>query len=139
MNQFLETFYWGTLWAFHIKSESQIKIQLSPNRHKKNVYFHLSHYKFTENICCHGNQTYHPTGITSSIYVEANVINMYSPTLWRLRRKILNFFSNINPFCRPGNQLNSAIWTKSYETFQLFNQYFCKEISKYPHWDRNNC
>ena len=41
------------------------------------VNFHFSHYKSIGTISCHCTQSY-VTGIKEAIYVEANVINMYT-------------------------------------------------------------
>ena len=35
-----------------------------------------------------------------------------SSPIWFLRRRFLNIFTKIDPFCRLDNQSNSPIWTK---------------------------
>ena len=45
----------------------------------------------------------------------ATVCTTYNETsspLWFLRRRFLNIFTKIDPFCRADNQSNSPIWTK---------------------------
>ena len=43
----------------------------------ENVNFHFSHYKSMGTISCQSNQTSYQTGIKHTIYVTANVLNMY--------------------------------------------------------------
>ena len=47
------------------------------NETAENVNFHFSHYKSMGTISCHSNQTSYQTRIKHTIYVEANVLNMY--------------------------------------------------------------
>ena len=54
------------------------KIQISPNDLAEIVTFHFSHYKSMGTISCHSNQSSYPIGIKNTIYVEANVLNMYA-------------------------------------------------------------
>ena len=56
-----------------VKKKSNIS-----NETAETVNFHFSHYKSMGTISCHSNQSSYPTGIKNTIYVEANVINMYS-------------------------------------------------------------
>ena len=68
-------------------------------------------------ISCHSNQSSYPTGIKNTPFVETNVLSMYAKVsasfaLWFLRRRFLNIFTKIDPFCRADNQSNSPIWTK---------------------------
>ena len=48
------------------------------NETAETVNFHFSHYKSMGTISCHSNQSSYPTGMKKTIYVEANVINMYA-------------------------------------------------------------
>ena len=79
--------------------------------------FHFSHYKSMGTISCHSNQSSYPTGIKNTSYVEANVLSMFAkfrlhPPYGKSKKKILNIFTKIDPFCRPDNQSNSPILTK---------------------------
>ena len=40
--------------------------------------FHFSHYKSIETISCHSNQSFYPTGIKNTTFVEGNVLSMYA-------------------------------------------------------------
>ena len=42
------------------------------------VNFHFSHYKSMGTISCHSNQSFYPTGIKNTSYIEANVLCMYA-------------------------------------------------------------
>ena len=49
----------------------------------------------------------------NTIYVAANVMNMYAKFQLHSPYSIYNIFSKIYPLCsHDGNQSNSAIWTK---------------------------
>ena len=76
------------------------------------VNFNFYHYKYMGTISCHSNQSSYPTGIKSTTYIEANVLSMYADFRLHLRRRFLNIFTKIDPFCHPDNQPNSPIWTK---------------------------
>ena len=45
---------------------------------KINANFHFSHYKSMETLSCHSNESTWATTIKKTIYVEANVMNMYA-------------------------------------------------------------
>ena len=65
---------------------------------------------------CHSSQSSYLTG-KNTIYVEANVINMYAkyqlyPPCGFREEDFFYIFSKIYPFCHPGNQSNSVFWTK---------------------------
>ena len=87
-----------------------------PNDLAKIVNFHFSHYKSMETLSCHSNQSSYPTEIKNIAFVEGNVLDVCkvsaSSFLWFLRRRFLNIFTKIDPFCRPDNQSNTQIWTK---------------------------
>ena len=94
-----------------------------PNDLAEMVNFHFSHYKSMGTISCHSNQSSYPTGIKNTIYVEANVLSMHAKNLasspiWFLRRRFLNIFTKIDPFCHPfcstTNQIH-RFGQKSYE------------------------
>ena len=38
------------------------------------VNFHISHYKFMENLSCHSNQSFYPTELKDINFVEGNVL-----------------------------------------------------------------
>ena len=42
------------------------------------VNFHFFHYKSMGTISCHSNQSFYPTGIKNTTFVEANVLGMYA-------------------------------------------------------------
>ena len=58
----------------------------------------MTEVKSLEKICCHSNQSSYPTEKTTLIYVDANVIKMYTKYQLHpsyvlfLRRKFLTFF-----------------------------------------------
>ena len=87
-----------------------------PNDLAEIVNFHFSHYKSMGTICCHSNQSSYPIGIKTLFwkgYCPKHVCQVLaSSPLWFLRRRFLNIFTKIDPFCRPDNQSNSPIWTK---------------------------
>ena len=80
------------------------------------VNFHFSHYKSMETVSCHSNQ------FLSDRNKKHNFCRGQSPkqvcqvsassSIWFLRRRFLNIFTKIEPFCRPDNQSNTPIWTK---------------------------
>ena len=43
-----------------------------------NANFHFSHYKSTETLSCHSNESTLTTTVKNIIYVEANVMNIYA-------------------------------------------------------------
>ena len=45
---------------------------------KINANFHFSHYKCMETLSCHSNESTWATIIKNTIYVEANVVNIYA-------------------------------------------------------------
>ena len=47
------------------------------NETAENVNFHFIHYMSMGTISYHSNQSSYPTGIKTTIYVEANVLNMF--------------------------------------------------------------
>ena len=49
-----------------------------PNDLAEIVNFRFSHYKSLGTISCRGNQSFYPTGIKNTIYVEADVLSMYA-------------------------------------------------------------
>ena len=49
-----------------------------PNDLAEIVNFHFSYYKSMGTISCHSNQSSYPAGIKNTIYVEANVLSMYT-------------------------------------------------------------
>ena len=91
-----------------------------PNDLAEIVNFHFSHYKSMETLSFHSNKSSYLTKIKYITVVEGNVLSNYAKCrlhpLWFLRRRFLNIFTKIDPFCRPDNQSNTLIWTKSYET-----------------------
>ena len=105
----------GGLLNKHICEKKKSNIS---NETAETVNFQFSHYKSTETISCHSNQSSYPTAIKNTTFVEANVpkhvcqVSASSP-LWFLRRRFLNIVTKIDPFCRIDNQSNSPIWTKS--------------------------
>ena len=109
------------------------KNQISPNDLAKIVNFHFSHYKSMETLSCHSNQSSYPTEIKKITFVEGNVLSKYakfsaSSSLWFLRRRFLNIFTKIDPFCHPDNQSNTPIWTKVIRKPRgLLNKHFCKK------------
>ena len=42
------------------------------------VNFRFSNYKSMGTISCYSNQSYYPTGIKNTTFVEANVLSMYA-------------------------------------------------------------
>ena len=40
--------------------------------------FHFSHYKYMESLSCHSNESTWATTIKNTIYLEANVMNIYA-------------------------------------------------------------
>ena len=98
------------------------KFQISPSRQKKNANFHFSHYKSMGTISCHSNQSSYPTRIKKHNFsfplpIDA-ICGIWKESASRLqrrcllRRRFLNNFTKIVPFCRADNQSNSPIWTK---------------------------
>ena len=87
-----------------------------PNETVEISNFHFFHYKCMETCSCHSNQRAHLTGIKNNFcrgYYPKHVCQVSaSPPLSFLRRRFLNIFTKIYPFCRPDNQSNSPIWTK---------------------------
>ena len=88
-----------------------------PNETEKIVNFLTSHYKSMGTISCHSNQSSYPTGIKKHNFCRGYCpkhvcqVSASSP-LWFLRRRFLNIFTKIDPFCRADNQSNSPIRTK---------------------------
>ena len=60
-------------------------------------YFHFSHYKSTETIGYHSDESTRAMAIKNTTYVGANVMNKVSapPSLMLLRRRFFNMFSQI--------------------------------------------
>ena len=104
----------GLLNDKHICGEKKSNISSETT---ETVNFHFSHYKSMGPISCHSNQSSYPTRMKNTTSVEGNVLSMNAkfqlhPPKWFLRRRFLNIFTKIDPFCRPDNQSNSPIWTK---------------------------
>ena len=84
-----------------------------------------------ENISCQSNQSFYPTGIENTVYVEANVLSMYAkfqplPPYEFLEEDFDFSLSKIYPSCRPGNHSNSAIWTRHIKLGELLNKRICE-------------
>ena len=101
----------GLLNKHFCKKKSNI-----PNDLAKIVNFHFSHYKSMETLSCHSNQSSYPTEIKNITFVEGNVLSKYAKfriiLLMVSEKKIFKHFYEIDPFCRPDNQLNTPICTK---------------------------
>ena len=80
------------------------------------VNFHFSHYKSMEILSCHSNQSSYPTEkkhyFCRRLCPKQVCQVSASSYIWFLRRRFLNIFTKIDPFCRPDNQSNTPIWTK---------------------------
>ena len=63
----------GLLNKHFCKKKSNI-----PNDLAKIVNFHFSHFKSTETLSCHSNQSSYPTEIKNITFVEGNVLSKYA-------------------------------------------------------------
>ena len=99
----------GGLLNKHVCEKKKISSETA-----ETVNFHFFHYKSMGIISCHSNQSSYPTRIKNTIFIKAKHVCQVSASshLWFLRRRFLNIFTKIDPFCRPDNQSNSPIWTK---------------------------
>ena len=111
-----------------------------------NANFHFSHYKSMKTWSCHSNERTWATTIKNTIYVEANVMNMYAkfqlhPLYGFWGEDFWIFFSKIYPLCCHGNQSNSAIWTNFIWIVENYswNISVKKNLNKYLQWDIKNC
>ena len=88
-----------------------------PNETEEISNFHFFHYKSMETCSCHSNQRAYLTGIKKYNFCRGYYpkhvcqVSASSPLSF-LRRRFLNIFTKIYPFCPPDNQSNSPIWTK---------------------------
>ena len=112
----------GLLNKHFCKKKSNI-----PNDLAKIVNFHFSHYKSMETLSCHSNQSSYPTEIKKKHnfcrgQCPQQVCQVSaSSSIWFLRRRFLNIFTKIDPFCRPDNQSNTPIWTKNIRNVEDFS------------------
>ena len=56
-----------------VKKKSNISSETA-----ETVNFQFSHYKSMGTISCHSNQSFYPTRIKNTTFVEANVLSMYA-------------------------------------------------------------
>ena len=94
-----------------VKKKSNISSETA-----ETVSFQFSHYKSMGTLSCHSNQSFYPTGIKNTTFVEANVLSMYAKFQlhppYVSEKKIFKHFYEIDPFSSAENQSNSPIWTK---------------------------
>ena len=96
------------------------------------VNFQFSHYKSMGTICCHSNQSFYPTGIKNTTFVEANVLSMYAKfqlhPLMVSEKKIFKHFNENLPFLTHRQPIKFTDLDKScMKRRGLLNKHFCKK------------
>ena len=108
----------GLINKYFCKKKSNI-----PNDLAEIVNFHFSHYKSMQTLSCHSNQSSYPTKIKKHNFCRRQCPKQVclvsaSSTIWFLRRRFLNIFTKIDPFCPPPPTTNQIhqFGQKLYET-----------------------
>ena len=113
------------------------------------TYFHFSCYKSMETLSCHSNKSTWATAIKNTLFVEANIMNIYA--LFQLHPSNdfwvvwgddfwIFFRKSILLITMATNQTNSAVWTKFVCLVEDYlRNIFIKFLSKYLLWESNKC